>query len=659
MTILAAAALGMTAMGTAMSLDAGNLYVAKLQNQRAADLANLAAAATPAPVAGAAASAVAVATARNVVELNGLAGATVATVAVPSTRTPGAFALSTTVSRPMPRLFPGLTGGTASAMGATSIADPGEGSDTGIGGSCLGSLVGPTNIYDNAVVTGPACSVGARTYLYVCGSAAVTLAEAKVGVSQSDQKPFLCRTASMQPGLASFGYKATITDAIASHPDILAIRKHFAAMASPGWPFGSTSLRRTMDPPTPSGTAMSFSNTADTLDQAKRYGELRLLNATLTFTGNGGAADPTCATPTTINGSITLTGTNTLRFRSGCYVIAGSVVSQNGARTTFSSDPGADVTFVFKQSINNDSGSMTFPDATYSLNGDVNNTRGGTMAFGAGAKVFGAAIRNETGVLRFGDGPHYVNGGSIANGTGTLSFGSGPFYLWGGSMSNGSTGAMSYGDGPFYFYGGSIYNVSGDLSFGKGPVHFGGGSMSLSARSNTTFGVGNVDFYGGSAIFGGANVTFGYGGSATTGSSTVSLYGGSMALTQQNLTAVGVTFAVYGGSISLLGSGTVNATAPTARNPSYGYSNILFVVFGGTFNLYQASGVADTMSGLIYVPVSNISIYNGQAVRYPPGGCLQIVAGVLDIYQRARLDVAPCAGLALASSGSGVPGLAR
>ncbi|WP_019904581.1 hypothetical protein [Methylobacterium sp. 77] len=648
--VLAALIFSVIALAMALCFEAANLYVAKLENQRAADLANLAAAATPNPIVNNLPSATAIATAANVVAINGLAGATVSTTSGTSPANADNPSLSTSVTRDIPVLLPNLGAiGTSNGVLAASTA---ELTPSTASGACLASFLGPTNIYGSASVSGSSCAVSANTYLYVCGGAAVAVGKATVKYTSGQEAPYLCSTASMSPPASAFTYGATITDTIATHPEIVAVKNHLTAMGSPGWPYGSTSPRSTLNPAVSAGTDKTYAaGSVETLPQNVRYGTLTITDSALTFSGSG-MADPSCASPTTLSGNMVLNGANTLTFASGCYVISGYVVAQGSATTTFAIAPNAVVTFVFKQYVTNGSGTMRLPDATYSFNGNVNNTNAGTLKVGNGTKVFGAGIVNGTGSMSFLDGQHYVNGGSISNGTGTMSFGNGAFYLWGGSMSNSNTGTMTYGNGPFYFYGGTLYNVKGTLVFGNGPFYFKGGSVAFSNGSTTRFGVGDVDFYGGSISLAGTSTTFGYGGSATTGSATVSLYGGSFSLTTQNLTAVGVTFAFYGGSISMLGVGNIVATAPTGMNPLWGHKDILIVVLGGALSLYQSNNPSDTMSGLIYVPTSNASIYGNQTVNYPIGGCFQIVSGVLDIYQNAKINVAPCAGLTIGASGS-------
>jgi hypothetical protein len=645
-TILATLMIGVMVVCMAFCIEAANLYVARLLNQRSADLANLAAASTASPIVDNAASPEAIATAANVVGLNGLSDATVITRSGPSPSDPRQQALFTTVTRDRPATFAGLLGsGTSNAVRAISAASLNSDGSA----SCLASLVGPTNLYGSARITGPACGVSATTFLYVCGAANVALAKANVGYSAGAEAPYLCDTATMAPSASAFAYRAVVTDTVAAAPAVVDAKRHMAAMRSPGWPYGSRSPQALIAiPAVARGPDRIYTAGQSATLPRDRYGGLTVSGATLRFSGSG-SGDPACASPTTLSGNLILGGTSTLTFASGCYVFDGYVRVENASNATFAAEPGAALTLVFQKYIQNGTGTLTFPNATYSITGDVTNTANGTLTFGSGTKTFGAAISNGAGTLTFGDGLHAVNGGAISNGTGVMRFGSGRFSLWGGGIANTAGGSMTFGDGPFTFYGGSIAS-SGTLTFGNGPFSFQGGSLSLGPGSDTRFGVGDVDFYGGTISLAGDNVTFGYGGSAVTGASTVSLSGGTLSLTTRNLTARGVTFVYDGGTISWYGVGTIIATAPTSSNPRWGHQNLLVMVLGGAFNLYQANNPADTMSGLVYVPASNASIYGSQTITYPPGGCFGIVSGVLDIYQNARLSVAPCLGLTIGGS---------
>lgn len=598
-------ALFLTALAgaTSFALDLSNLYLVRQERQMVSDLAVLGATSTAAPIAGSVPSATALATARAIVAANGLdAGATTLTVTQSPARS-GARALKATIGTTVTLPIGLLSLGARPTVNVASWAEP---SGTG---ACFRSQSGPTNIYNNAIVTAPACTAEAKTFFYSCGKSETVLATVATGYTPLSEAPYLCPTASLQPNAAGFDYSATVTDTIAGTAPVTGMLAHLKAMAG-GWSYGTLSPVR---PSTPPGTSQSYSGQSATIAANARLGSLAVANSSLSF--QGGGADPRCTAPTTIAATLSFSGSNTLTFGSGCYVFGAAVNATAGSTSRLEVAPGASVVFVFA---------------------------GGTLTVASGA------------TLTFGDATVYVNGGSIANYGTRLSFGNGPFYLWGGTIYNVlATSTLTFGNGPFYFYGGSVSNT-GTMTLGNGPFDFQGGSLALNPRSTTSFGVGDMSFYGGTVIAGGASVTFGAGGSAETGSGTVAMYGGSFALTADSLTAIGTSFGFKGGTLSLLGIGTIEATAPTDPHPTLGYRNLLFAVWGGAFNLYQSGGQMDTMSGLVYAPATNASIYGSQTITPPPGGCFGVVSGVLDIYQNARINASPCAGLTGNTAGRAV-----
>ncbi|MFE1602782.1 hypothetical protein [Methylobacterium sp. ID0610] len=634
---------------TAVVIELSRLYVERLKAQRIADIATMAAAATSSPIQGGALSTTARNTALNIAVINGLRADDMVVTAVSSPNGSGNGAIRARVARNLTLLTGSLFSNSQSAtIGANAWAEI-TGSTHG---ACAASLIGAVNIYNAAIVKGPSCNLAAETWLYVCHTALLKAKGVTVGYTKSQEAAFLCPGATYSPASSAFTYGGSVTDTLAANPVIIALKARLAAMFSPGWPYGAISPAALLSPTIPSGADRTYVGVAATLGQATRYGTVKATNASLTFTGNG-APDPGCASPTTLSGSLVLSGLNQLTFAPGCYAIGGSIQLNTGASATFVTS-GTDVTFAVTGAVTNGTGSLTFGNATYSIRGNLDNSAGGSMTLGAGRLVAGAGVINTGGgTLRLGDGPHYFNGGTITNGPGRLVIGNGAFHLWGGGIANAAAGEMQVGDGPFLFYGGTVTNSGGRMSFGTGPYAFSGGSLTLGTGSTTSFGVGDVSFYGGSVTLGGASMTFGAGGSAIDGSATVAMAGGSFSLTADSLTASGVTFALQGGTVSLLGIGTMNATAPTGLNPRHGYRNVLFAVFGGAFNLYQSSAVTDTLSGIVYAPGTNASIYGKQIVRYPSGGCFGVIAGVVDIYQSAQLAMAPCSGLTVPANGAG------
>lgn len=582
---------GLTASAS-FALDLSKLYLVQQERQVVSDLAALGAVSTASPIAGTAPSTTALATAKAIVAANGFdPDSTTLTVAA-SPADGASQVLKATIGGAVTLPLGLLSFGARPSVDVASWASP---SGTG---ACFRSQYGPTNIYGNAVITAPACTAEAKTYLYSCGKSQTVLADVATGYPARSEAPYLCASASLQPSASSFDYSATVTDTIASAAPVAGMLGHLNAMAG-GWPYGTLSpVRPSVSP----GTNQSYDGESAAFGPGARIGLLTLSDSSVSF--QGGDTDPTCTSPTTIAATVTLNGTNTLTFGSGCYVFGAAFNANKGSNSRFVVAPGASVVFVFR----------------------------GSMVVASGAS------------LTFGDASVYFNGGSIAHYGTLLSFGNGPFYLWGGSIANSATSTLTFGDGPFYFYGGSISNT-GTMTLGDGPFEFQGGSVVFNPGSITSFGVGDMNFYGGSLAANGVSLTFGAGGSAAAGSGAVAFYGGSFILYGGSLTGIGTSFGFKGGTMALYGTGTITVTAPTQANPTLGYRNLLFGIWGGAFVLYQPTGPTNTMSGMVYVPVSNASILGAQTITLPPGGCFGVVSGVLDIYQNARINAAPCAGL--------------
>lgn len=585
----------------AFMLNLSRLHLARQKGQLVSDLAVLAAVNTANPFSGVTPSRIAIATARAVATANGFDPDQLLLSAGVSPNDAAATALKATIAQDVP-LPIGLP-----PLGSHAIVNVASWAQAGGAGMCFRSQTGPINIYDDAVVASPACRAEAKTYLHLCGRSRTTLASVTTGYSASAEQDQLCETATYRPAAETFRTGETVTDTIVSSAPVTGMRTHLDAMAN-GWPFGTVPPVRRSAPPGPN---RDYNGTTAVIAPNSVIGSFTVTNANLRFAGSG-APDPACNSPTSVAGTATMAGTNRLILASGCYIFAAGFTALDDSDTEYAVAPGASVVFLFN----------------------------GTMTMAPGSR------------LTFGNATICFDGGTVSNNGGSLSFGDGPFYLWGGGIANGRrTSTLSFGDGPFYFYGGSVSN-DGMMTLGKGPFWFKGGSLTMNAGSTTSFGVGNLEFYGGTVTAGGESVTFGAGGSASQGSGAVSMYGGSFKLTSRSLTAIGTSFGFSGGTVSLLGVGTIRATAPTDPTPALGYRNLLFGVWGGAFSLYQADRQADIMSGIIYVPTTNASLYGSQTIRPPPGGCFGVVAGVLDIYQNARIYGAPCAGLSGGVAGS-------
>jgi hypothetical protein len=624
-----------------MATQLATIYVVKLQVQRTADIANLAALIGASPIIGNAASPAAISTAQNMATLNGYPSGSVSVSGAEAGSQ--AFTLSTKISA-TPIYAIGLVGTPGpSSVSASSVATLTRATYS----DCLASLTGAVQITGTASLSGSSCGLGAATYLYVAGGS-MSLASAAVGDDAYSEMSELTSAGSLQPAASAVVFNAATTDTLAANTDILAIENHLSAMAA--WPYATSLPIKPSSPSVPSGSDVSFSGSSFTLARTTSYGTLLASNATLNFSGSG-SADPQCGSPTTISGNVTLSGTNTLNFASGCYIFGGDVRISSGS-TSFATGT-ATVTLIFEGQFGNNSPSdQTLGNATYSFDGNISTTSGGAITVGTGTKAFGGNINSVWGHIIFGDGTSYLNGTSIITSTGTTQFGNGAFYLWNGLIWNPSWGTTKFGTGPFFFYNSSLFNSIGGigyLSFGGGPYYFYNSSLTSGAYGvtggATIFGAGNLDFYAGGGITSYNNLTFQNSGSNATGGALISLHGGSINAYSGLLSASGTTFALTSGTFNV--SGPIEAAAPTGESPTYGYQNLLLVSTEGNVSLANSSA---SLSGMIYAPAGTVTMSGTETVSVNGGSCFGAAAQSITLSDSVSVAVAPCAGLMPISS---------
>ncbi|MCL2713428.1 MAG: Tad domain-containing protein [Alphaproteobacteria bacterium] len=602
--------LGMLAVG-ALVIDVSMLYVAKHRAQIVSDAAVLAAAVTPDPIQGDSPSAAAIAAANHVGQINGYDATRVQTLVAASPRD-GSPALRTIITEPVKLGFGFLT-----ASGYGTVAAESWAAASPKGGLCMESVTGTLKIYNSAQVIAPNCVALAQTSFSSYNSANVVLAGAKQGNASGGTTSATAISqirAGIQKGVAV--PSNPLDTPFEADPRMAKIKSTLVDMR-PAWPADAVQI----DARTPAGADQVYSGMTSTLDHGN-YNALRMTDSTLTISASG-SADPSCLSPTTFNGGWDFTGTNTLTFQSGCYVVNGNVLARNGAHVALNVAPGAEVTFLLKAALHAyPSATMIFGDATTIMNG-------------------GSITVDAAGNVGFGNGPFWLWGGSMIDAAqASLTFGNGPFYFHGGSLTN--NGTMTFGNGPFYFSGGSLTN-NNTLTYGNGPYYFDGGSITFATSSSSTFGIGDFFLYGGSFTTGiNGTVVFGKGGDAVMGAGTVYLRGGTQHI-NGTFTASGMTLAIWGGSLTFAGTGPVTMTAPTSATPALGYQDIAVAVWGGSTYMEQGKGSVATMSGLIYNVPATIYVHNYENIVMPPAnGCLQIVAGIIAIYENAQVQMEPC-----------------
>lgn len=599
-SVIAAVAITAILFVLSFMVDLSILYVAQQRSQTIADVANLGAATTTVAISGGVATPAAIATAKNIIEINGFGSSTASIAAVPSPRGDGTLVLNTTLQHPTE-----LGLGLLSSLPNIMVAGASWTSST-ISGDCLTSVLADITVLTNTTVTGSNCSLRAKTDFHICWNSNVNMSDVHVGFPQQLEAPLICPNSSMTPSLSSFHFSDTVTDAYAPDSRISGLKSQLNAMLS-GWTYG---ISPPVNPiPPPSLMTASYSSTDANVSNGA-YWTITATGSNLAFSGFG-APDVSCAAPTTLTGTFSLSGTNILTFSSGCYVFGGAVQIADGATVAFNVAAGAKAVFVFQ----------------------------GGLSTGSNATV------------TFGNASYYFNAMTISNGTGSkMTFGTGPFYMFYGKIWNSAGSSIAFGNGPYYFYLESINN-NGTMTYGDGPYYLQSSSLNLNSYSNTTFGVGDFYFYGGALNATGSALTLGSGGSASSGSGTFYMTSGTFFLGRTVLTARGMTFALLL-SVQTLQDPTLIVTAPTDVNPARGVRDVAFAVFTGAFNLYQNYKQANTLAGLIYAPLSFLSITGGSDVGFPSGGCLQLVAGSIGLNTGTTVALAPCSSFATISTNS-------
>ncbi|MCD2174559.1 Tad domain-containing protein [Rhizobium sp. C4] len=597
---------------SALALEASLLFVKKGDMQRVADLANLAAAGTSGAIVNGAASPQAVATAQQVATINGYSP-NILTTSVTTSPTQGQL-LTTTIANPVTLTLGQILTKTGSvSVNALSSASVASGAASG---DCLRTLTGALNIFSSAAVNGTGCTVASATYLYYCSNMASKVSAIEIAYSQAAEQYSICYNAQLTPGLSSFTFNKTSTDPLTSDTRIATMKKRLQGMSS--WPYTSSFMKPLTPAAVFGGSSLNYTNTTATVSGTK-FSSLTAQNATVTFTG-AGAADTTCTKPVTITGSVTLSGSTTIVLGSGCYVIQGVLGVSNGAVVNVVPAAGANVTLALQQYIYNGNGSITFGNMLFSTVASINNGNGGNVAFG--------------------NGPFYLGGG-IYNTTGNVTFGNGPFYFNTGTVNNGSTGTITFGNGPFYFYYCGLLNSNGTVTLGTGDFEFYNASISTFNSSKTTFGKGNMDLYTTPLYIAGAEFTLGGTGDAVNGASSMFFYWSGLQIASGKFTANGTSMGFWYGSFTLSSSSAATITAPTSAAPTYGYQNVFAYLYGANFSIYQGNAT-DSLSGLVYNPGNDVSLFGQQTSTIPQGGCFAIIAATISIYNGSNAALRAC-----------------
>jgi len=584
---------------TAMAVDLGAAYLAKVSDQRTADSAAFSGALA---YNASSSTTTMTAAAQNMATLNGLAGNAASASLVSSPSGDGNNAVKVTVSTTVPlHLAEIFESNTTIPVTATSYAEvkPNavacvialNASSTGI------ILLGGTS------VSAPGCTVASDAAVSVPCGTTITTKTLDYNSAALPSEP--CTGIQPPTGTSSVNIvKVTTPDPLASNSAVAAAFSHLTSVAAMTSPAGPT---------VSAGTTISFAYST-----SPTQAQLTAIGCTCSF------ASPTW----------------TVTCPPGGIYHFGGISLGGGITLNFATSGSPSNTYDFSGAINNSGSAATFGPGTYNVAGGIYTGGGTTTTFGAGTYNIGAgtvscsgsfySLCNTGSSLTFGAGSFTIAGGIYNNGGATLSLG-------GGSSSN----SFSIGSGS----AGYAMNLSGTTTFGN-------------MSSGTFKAVGKISTAGGTTLTLGSapahdlNGLFSLAGSATLGSGTYTIAGNFA------LGSGGGGGTVSGTGVTIIPSGTFNVaagyTSVTLTAPTSGTLQDLVVASNGTGGASFAEGASgNSISGAFYFPVAPITLSGAGSIGNGSGQCLELIGENITL-RGGSAAASTCSGLAGSSSGGSV-----
>lgn len=585
----------------ALTLEYGNGLLARVENQRVADLASYAGAIAYASTDSEPAMTSA---ARNIASMNGIDPATVSVTLVDSPKTAGAKAVGVTVRTQETLLLSRFVSDRGSlSIVASALAEVGKADNATPG--CILALadVGGITLSGGVKINGPDCTVSSNAGVTVpCGTeirtvtlnynSAAAPSQPCGGIKTKDNAPApLVKTHTPDP-LAG---NAAIAAAVARIPAV-------NSMTAPAAP-----------------TAGSNNSIDFGWNQSGTQAEAAAIGCSAAWNGSQSKYTLTCP---------------------GATVNLNNMTVQGGINVDFNLTGGPGVVYNFKGSISNTGAVVRFPAGTFNVAQGISTGGGSTTSFGAGTFRIGrqtaqCAWQNQhysicnTSALTF-EGPSVFELNSGVYNTQQLTLGSGATNSY--RIGPSSTGfSINSGGGSTTLLG----NVSGSgkVFQARGNMLTGGGScLRLPSAANADVD-GNISMAGALILGAGTWTVDGYLALGENGGGAVNCDGASV-----SLRAVGVSLVLSGsqtpnsgscsGQVFCVANGYSNIflTSP-ATGPMAGLAVIGPLAASNTAGVHwMGGGSGGQISGAFYVPNAHLQMSGGASMGGAPGGCLQIVA---------------------------------
>ncbi|MDB5640757.1 MAG: hypothetical protein JWN07_74 [Hyphomicrobiales bacterium] len=574
-----------------LTAEFGRSLVVKVENQRIADVAALAAANAYSSTAS---TTTMTSVAQNVAALNGIAGTSATASVINSPRSAGTQAVRVVVSTQSPLYLASVVGfGRSVTVNSTAVAELGSAP------ACLLALSGTgtgVTLSGGTSISAPSCGVASNASVTVpCG----TRITASV-VNYNGTAPTVGCT-----GITGPIRRASTADPFAGNAGVASASARATAAASLTAP--------TITAP-PAGANVTFDYTATGPTSAKTIVQAQ------GCTGN--FASPVW--------TVTCPAGGTYRF--------GSLSLGGGITVNFNTAGTSNTIYSFSGTVNNSGAALNFGPGTYTMAAGVRSGGGSTTTFGAGTFNIGRdptscngagnySICNTGTTMTFGGPSTFVLTSGVYNSGGvTLTLGSGATNSFNIGPATDGNGINMGGGSTTTFADATLFQVYGNIT------ESGGACTTISATPIHDI-RGNINLAGGLTLGSGLYAVSGYVAIGAAGGGNVTCGGVSVGVRGTGVTIVtAATSTILGsgscnGTALCMGAGfsNVNLSAPTTGT----YKDLVLVgptTSSNTAGFMINEGAATTLSGVVYVPYGSLTLSGGAAIGNAAGACLQIVA---------------------------------
>lgn len=658
-TTLGVLALPVVIGAAGLTVDISRAYQQQVANQRAADMAALAAATA---YKANATNSVLQPTAADLVLVNGINGATTTANLVSNYPTSGQTSVKVTVTQQVPFYLASVLG-LSGSFNVNAAAYAQLGSSSTMSAPCYLALSASSTaitMSGGATISAPACAIAAVGGIYQ-------------GATSMTAQDIISGGSNVGVNYGSLNLNGTSGNVYYS-----------GSFTAPNWNTAVPAAARRKQQATT--LADPWAGNADRTSAVALIGSFTAVPALTTPTTSGGGAwtvnGSAAATPgatTTYNSatktytvavkspctynitSITMSGDRKLVFPSGCNISVHNGITSSGStqiqfgnsnvyingNVTSGSSEGmtfGDGVLWIGTGTHSFSGPHTKGDGDVTMAGNVTVTGGSSFAFGAGNHLFGSLTLGGGTNVKMGAGNFQASTGVSISGDSIVALGNGNVVLGKNTSTNNAiylSGSARFmmGDGTFSANG-NIDTAGGSrLVFGATTNHYINGNMTI--RGSALFGAGRYTING-NFINGTGGTTWPY-----TSPYTGVTYGA--AFSGYDMGGTDVTF-VMSGTLNLAGGARSYLVAPSTTTTGGGIAELLLTSTSTAATSWNA-GSSNAFGGALHLPSSAVTMSGGNTTVVT-GKCFSLIASTITISGGAQTGTS-CTAMSGAYSGTG------